>query len=412
MSKGAAVLPGRSRCMDSGTLSPLVEKFSDRLISFGHTRRTTARYLDSARHFCHWLWQTGVAPSDVNDALVEQFARHRCKCSGIHRARLSIEYVNRVRRFISFLAEHGVVRAAPPPGPEAVDKRVLEFQQWLRIHRGACECTIKRCGRLLMKLLPALGGDPADYDARLIRRVMIEEARERPRSYAKSMATALRGYLRFLAARGECRSSLDRAIPSIRQWRMSALPRYLPVSDIERLIASCDRTKPSGIRDRAILLLLARLGLRAGDIVMMRLDDIAWEEGTLRVRGKGRRETGLPLPQEVGDAVLDYLATVRPVVDCDRVFLRLVAPYRALAASTSISCVVKFALQRAGITNSPSRGANLLRHSAATAMLRAGATLEAIGAVLRHRSVDTTAHYAKVDIAALCQIAQPWPGEV
>jgi integrase/recombinase XerD len=177
------------------------------------------------------------------------------------------------------------------------------------------------------------------------------------------------------------------------------------------VIGSCDLTKPRGVRDRAILLLLARLGLRAGDVVAMRLDDIAWEEGTLRVCGKGRRESRLPLPQDVGDALLCYLSTARPVVDCDRIFLRSAAPCRPFSTSAAISCVVRSALQRASITGAPTRGANLMRHSAATAMLRAGATLETIGTVLRHQSIDTTAHYAKVDIAALCQIAQPWPGE-
>ena len=225
------------------------------------------------------------------------------------------------------------------------------------------------------------------------------------------MTTALRGYLRFLAARGACCPWLDQAVPTIPQWRLSALPRYLPVADVERLIGSCDLTKPHGIRDRAILLLLARLGLRAGDIVGLRLDDIAWAEGTLRVRGKGRREIRLPLPQDAGDALLDYLERARPPVDDHRIFLRSSAPHRPLGSSSTVSSVVRLALIRAGISGAPSCGANLLRHSAATGMLRAGAALDAIGTVLRHRSADTTAHYAKVDVAMLRQVAQPWPGE-
>ena len=181
------------------------------------------------------------------------------------------------------------------------------------------------------------------------------------------MTTALRGYLRFLAAHGVCRPWLDRAVPVIPQWRLSALPRYLPPADVERLIASCDLTKPHGIRDKAILLLLARLGLRAGDILGMRLDDIEWDEGTLRVRGKGRREVRLPLPQDAGDALLDYLERARPRVDDDRMFLRSSAPYRSFAGPCAISDVVRLALKRAGIADPPSRGTNLLRHSAATA---------------------------------------------
>jgi integrase len=264
---------------------------------------------------------------------------------------------------------------------------------------------------MVVRLLRGLGDDPRTYDAELVRRVILAEAERNSRPNVKTMTTALRGYLRFLAAHDACRPWLDRAVPVIPQWRLSALPRYLPPADVERLIASCDLTKPHGIRDKAILLLLARLGLRAGDILGMRLDDIEWDEGTLRVRGKGRREVRLPLPQDAGDALLDYLERARPRVDDDRVFLRSSAPYRSFAGPCAISDVVRLALKRAEIADPPSRGTNLLRHSAATAMLRAGATLDAIGAVLRHRSADTTAHYAKVDVAKLRQIAQPWPGD-
>jgi site-specific recombinase XerD len=177
------------------------------------------------------------------------------------------------------------------------------------------------------------------------------------------------------------------------------------------LVASSDVRGSGGLRDRAILLLLARLGLRAGDILEMCLADIDWSSGTLRVKGKGRCETRLPLPQDAGDAVLDYLANGRSSVDHDRLFHRLIAPFRPFSSSSAISHIVNLALKRANINDPPSRGANLLRHSAATHMLRRGATLQSIGAVLRHRSMETTAHYAKVDLTMLSQIAQPWPGE-
>jgi site-specific recombinase XerD len=156
------------------------------------------------------------------------------------------------------------------------------------------------------------------------------------------------------------------------------------------------------------LLLLSRLGLRAGDIRTLRLDDINWHEGTLRVSGKGRRQIRLPLPQDAGDALLTYLRRARPRVDLDQVFLCINAPVRSLQPPASVSNIVGLALRRAGITNPPSKGANLLRHSAATSMLRAGATLDAIGSVLRHRSADTTAHYAKVDVGMLQLVVQQW----
>jgi site-specific recombinase XerD len=183
----------------------------------------------------------------------------------------------------------------------------------------------------------------------------------------------------------------------------------LNASDVERVIEACDLHKPCGVRDRAVLLLLARLGLRAEDIVTMSLDDLDWRAATVRVRAKGRKEVCLPLPQDVGDAILEYLAHARPTTQLSRVFLCSNAPVRPFPATASVSDVVRLALQRAGITDPPSKGAHLLRHSAATAMLRNGASLDAIGTVLRHQSIDTTAHYAKVDVKLLADVTQPWP---
>ena len=401
-----------ARRMDAGPLQPLIDAFIGELQGRRHTALTISNYENAARHFGNWLCRSKIELSQIGEDVVERFARHRCRCPGARRQdSVSPKYVRRVRRFIRFLTDRDVLAATVLCDPKKIDLRVAGYQDLLRHHRGISERTIDRHGRMITRLLPALGAEPEIYDAALIRRVIIDEAKRSSRPHVKTMTTALRGYLRFLAAAGLCRPGLDYAVPTIPQWRLSALPRYLPASTVEQVIASCDLTKPQGIRDRAILLLLARLGLRAGDVLTMRLGDIAWNEGTIRVRGKGRREIRLPLPQDTGDALLEYLSRARPRVDDDRVFLRSLAPYRPFKRSSVISSVVQLALGRAGISDAPSRGANLLRHSAATSMLRAGASLDAVGTVLRHRSVDTTAHYAKVDVGMLQQIAQPWPGE-
>ncbi|MFC3725700.1 tyrosine-type recombinase/integrase [Neoaquamicrobium sediminum] len=410
MPKSNEVRPECSQLMDPGALRPFVEAFTSRLLTLGYARLTVSGYEDSARHFGQWLRRTKIAVAEVDDDAIRRFSRHRCRCPGIRRADyLSAKYVNRARRFVSFLAECGVVTPLRQDTSRAHDDQVLAFQTWLRRHRGISERTIRRHGRMVMRLLPALGRDPKLYDAGLIRQAILDEAQRSSPAYLKTMTMALRGYLRYLAARGLCQPGLDQAIPAVPQWRLSALPRYISTAEVDRVIASCEVTTPRGIRDRAILLLLARLGLRAGDVRDMRLDDINWREGTLRVRGKGRREIRLPLPQAAGDAIIDYLREARPHAACEQIFLRTVAPHQPLASS-SVSSIVRLALERAGIDDAPSRGANLLRHSAATGMLRAGATLDTIGTVLRHRSVDTTAHYAKVDVNMLLQIAQPWPG--
>jgi site-specific recombinase XerD len=216
-------------------------------------------------------------------------------------------------------------------------------------------------------------------------------------------------FLRFLIAEGRCRAGLLGAIPVLAHWRLSSLPRYVPPEAVERVIDSCDESSPVGKRDRAILLLLARLGLRAGDIVQMRLEDIDWKGAWVHVSGKGRRQTRLPLTQEVGDAIVSYVQESRPRSHTDTLFLRSRAPFRGFRSHPAVSVIVATAFRRAGIKR-PSRGAaHLLRHSVASSMLRQGASLQELSALLRHRSIDTTQIYAKIDVTSLQQIAQPWP---
>lgn len=308
-----------------------------------------------------------------------------------------------------FLRDKGVVPSPAPPATPVIEPHVVKFQEWLRLHRGIATVSINQHRDKIIRMLPALGSDPTKYYAALVRQVILDESRQCSKHHIKSLISSLRMYLRFLATCGECSPWLDRAIPSPIHWRLSALPRYLSATDVERLVDSCSLSTAAGLRDRAILLLLARLGLRSGDVWAMRLGDIEWEEGTLKVCGKGRQEVRLPLPQDAGDALLDYLTKARPNTGADRVFLPILAPYRLFRRAAFVGDVVKLALKRAGITNAPSHGAHMLRHSAATAMLRGGASLEAVGTVLRHRSVETTAHYAKVDRLMLNRVVQPWP---
>jgi site-specific recombinase XerD len=188
------------------------------------------------------------------------------------------------------------------------------------------------------------------------------------------------------------------------------MPRYILKDDVERVIASCDLTTTRGLRDRAILLLLARLALRGGDVASLCLDDIDWDKALIRVAGKTRHAVALPLPQDVGDALLAYIERARPRTDTTKVFMRTIAPCRPFSCSSPISIIVREALKRAGVKNVNLRGAYLLRHSAATHMLRSGATLEEVGTLLRHRSPETTAIYAKVDTTMLACVAQPWMG--
>ncbi len=229
-------------------------------------------------------------------------------------------------------------------------------------------------------------------------------------SRTKSTVTATRAFLRFLAATGRCPVGLDHAIPGYASWKLSTVPRFLEPGEVQCVLEACVAEEARGQRDRAVLLLLARLGLRAGEVAGLTFRDIDWGNGRIAVCGKARRQEWLPLPQKVGDAILRYLQEFRPALKSDHVFARVHAPLGPLTRG-SVTDIVRSALRRAGV-KAPINGAHVFRHSAATAMLRGGASLAAIGAVLRHRSPSTTAHYAKIDFDLLAEVAQPWPQEM
>jgi site-specific recombinase XerD len=274
-------------------------------------------------------------------------------------------------------------------------------------HRGVTEVTLRDYGERIVLLLNALGEYPRCFQAQNLRDFVLGYSRNHSIRTTKYTITAIRMFLRFLAAEGKCATGLEHAIPTLANWRLSTLPRYLSASDVNQVVDGCDDSTEVGARDRAIILLLSRLGLRSGDILGLRLSDIDWSKGSLVVSGKSTRQSKLPLTQEVGDALLTYLRC-RPAVDTDKVFIRVLAPIRPLKGPQSVAAIVKRALERAGV-QAPMQGAHLLRHSAATEMLRQGVPLQDIQTVLRHRSIETTTIYAKADVRLLKQIAQPWP---
>lgn len=396
---------GARRCWTT----PYLDEFVDDMRAAGYAVSSIADAVRGVEHLGIWGDARGLAVARFDDEVLGDFVGHlgRCACRGRHKGVFKPTRVV-ARQFLEYLRRTGVVPAAPRLAP-TTPPLVAVFSAWMREHRGLAARTISGYERSIAAFLMAEGDDPTRYTAAGVRAFVVACARTRSRAYAKWIVRAVRLWLRFLAAQGLGLVGLDAAVPTVPEWRLSALPRYLEPAVVERVIASCDRATQHGSRDRAILLLLARLGLRAGDIVGLRFGDLDWTQGTIRVCGKGRRTVLLPLPQEAGDALLAYLQDTRPRVALDAVFLCARAPYRPFAKSSSVADVVRLALARAGVTDAPSRGAHLLRHSAATAMLRAGSTLETIGAVLRHVSPDTTAHYAKVDVAMLATVAQPWP---
>ena len=318
--------------------------------------------------------------------------------------------MSQIRSFVQYLDATDVVSVQKMmPEPDA-GPAMGPFEEWLRHYRGIGEGTIFRHSRQAAMLVADLGPDPRSYDAAGIREALLGRYDGVSSSFAGKLASSMRMYLRYLALSDLCSPSLIDAVPTATTWRLAPLPRYIMPEQVEHVIACCDVTTPVGCRDKAILLLLARLALRANDIVALRLEDIDWRKALVQVCGKSKREECLPLPQDAGDGILDYIEKARPRVAEKRVFLRTMAPYRPLASSHAITGVVVRALKRAGLEKARPQGAHLFRHSAATNLLRFGQSLETISTLLRHKSMATTTIYAKTDAPMLHEIAQPWIG--
>ena len=391
----------------SSLVGPYLDGFAAVVRELGYCRLVGQWCITYAVHLGLWAAAEGVPLGALDEGAVRAFLAHLsgCRCPG-HRAGLHGVARARTEVFVRYLRSRGVVPL--PVLPVAPPALITGFCEW---QRGSAETTLRQYRAVAIALLGRLGDDPARYDAGAVRAAVQEVTGGHGTATARYVAKVARGFLRYLAVTGRCRPGLDAAILPVASWRRASLPRYVSADSVQRIIDACDATRPEGARDRAILLLLARLGLRAGDIVRLGVRDIDWVGARVRVVGKGRREARLPLPQEVGDALLVYLRARRAGVADDRVFLRARAPWRPLATSSCVSAIVTRAMVRAAVA-APTRGAHLLRHSAATAMLRDGISLPAIGVVLRHRSVETTAHYAKVDAELLRSVAQPWLGGV
>jgi site-specific recombinase XerD len=378
----------------------------------GYSVVTWRRYYAEAEHFSYWLRFTRQLGRDVDEDVIERFVQHRCRCPITRkRGKLAEPTGQKHRRrgasrFVAFLRARSVILPAAVAPNE--DQRVAAFRLWLKRHRGATDATIWRYVHEVLRWLSKLPTGPAAYDVTTVRDIVLKQPQSRSRSSVRLTVTVLRAYLRFLSARGECRPELAYAVPSTHR-RKTEIPRHIAQATIESIIASCDTTTPVGIRDKAIILLLVRLGLRAGDVWALRLADLDWASGRIAVKGKSRRPSALPLPQDAGEALLAYLNQARPRVSHERVFLRVQAPFRPFSSSSEIAGIVSRVLARSGIDGVPT-GAHVFRHSLATNMLRSGASLDAVGTLLRHSYRSSTAIYAKVDAPMLQRVAQPWPG--
>jgi site-specific recombinase XerD len=294
------------------------------------------------------------------------------------------------------------------------DQILADFSYYLQRERGLAPGSIARhlpvIRPFLCEVCPAGAKDLSKIDHADVVRYIERHARDGSPRSAKVMCWSLRAFLRYLHYQGLNPVALAVLVPSIRQWKLASLPTYLSAEQVQKVLDSCDRTSVIGRRDYAILMMLAKLGLRANEVATLTLDDIDWRSGEMRVRAKGRQCSRMPIPPDVGAAVVAYLRDARPKSSCRRLFLRTLAPRIGFASPGAITKIAKTALERAGVRGVAHRGAHLFRHSLATELLRSGATLSEIGQLLRHRSHDATRIYAKVDIDTLRTLSLPWPG--
>ena len=397
------------RRLRSGVIGSHLDSFVERLVDGGYAAATVRSQLSVLGHFAQWMVRRRCGIHELNDELVGTFVNDRTRRGRVHRGDAAT-----VHQFLAHLRVHDVVASPAPVVDESPLGRLQrQYEQYLTAERGLAPATVTNYrGFVRGFLTERFGEGPLDLralDVSTITTFVVRHAHTMSPGRAKLMVTALRSICHFLWQGGAIDRDLAACVPRMSDWRLATIPKYLSPEDVERLLQACDHRTSVGRRDHAILLLLARLGLRAGEVVALELDDIHWRAGEIMVRGSKRLpHDRLPLLSEVGEALATYVRRDRLPCTTRRVFLCTKAPRRGFTGPGTVSTIVRRALARAGLCPAI-KGAHLLRHSLATRMLRQGASLSEIGQVLRHRGVNTTEIYAKVDVAGLRALAQPWP---
>ena len=389
----------------TGPLAGHVVGFREDLSGRGYTVQVSDRNLRLLACVSRWMAERELSAEELTQPLLQDFLTARRR-EGYHHA-LSMRAL---MPLMAYLTGAGV--AQPPGVIEPVgllDVVVADYRHYLLGERALTPAVAGQYTRLARRFLSeVVRGEVSELSASSVTDYVVRECRSRPGGSARLLVTGLRSLVRFLFLAGHLEVDLASAVPGVAHWGGGSLPRAVSPAAVAALAAGCDVDTPAGLRDRAIIVLLARLGLRAGEVAALELEDLDWRSGELSVRTqKVARRDRLPLPVDVGEALVAYLRHGRPASTCRQVFLRLNAPITGLTGP-AVTGVVYRACDRCGL---PRAGAHRLRHSAATAMLAGGASLTEIGQVLRHARQDTTAIYAKVDQATLRRLVRPWPGD-
>lgn len=396
-------------CIYNGLLGPIIDAYAALLHQRGYKQKSARIQIRLIADFSHWIERQRLTASCVSQAIIDRYFHSRYQ-----RYRPRRDDHSTINRFVALLREKGI---APDPITSTIHTPLKQieddFKRYLAQERGlSLAAQVNYLPFILKFLHEHFGRGHLRFTCLCAKDVIGFVQRHAPKLTPKRaglMGTALRTFLRYLQLRGDIAIDLAACVPSVANWQLSTLPKFLQPHQVQCVLDHCDRQTPQGQRNYAILLLLARLGVRACEVVALTLDDINWDAADLTIQGKGARRAKLPLPYDVGEALALYLQQGRPSCSSRRVFIRLKAPLQGFANSIAISTIVARALKKAGV-QSPCMGAHLFRHTLATQMLHQGASLEEISQLLRHQSFNTTAIYAKVDLTALRSLAQPWPG--
>lgn len=394
--------------MHFGPLGNYIDSFAQVLMVQGYQTSTAKHKIRIVADLSRWLEHHGLCVKDLDETTLKEYLFYKGRRGSIFK----IESPT-LRALLEHLREMGVVADSVRVDDSMRSRIQSDFADYLAQERGLKQVTIDNYLSVARKFLSDQFGTgpivlkglhPNDIVRFILRNTETVSVKR-----AQLIVCSLRSFFRFLYQRGEIANDLSPSALTVANWHLSELPKFLEPEQVECLLQSCNQDTLIGQRDYVVLLLLARLGLRAGDVVHMTLDDIDWEVGELIVRGKSHRQERLPLPQDVGEAFVRYLSYGRPRCSSRRVFIRIKAPHKGFSSSVAICNIVRRALVRAKL-NPAFKGSHLLRHSLATQMLRGGASLSEIGDILRHQRLNTTLIYAKVDQIALRELAQPWPG--
>lgn len=387
-----------------------IDAFLDRLRVTHYSEVTLRKKRRVLCAFSRWMKNRNIDLVDLDESAMARFMKRLIDAPAdrVHCERAAL------RSFLAYLRAEAIVRSPTFGGQSAITHIYSRYLAYLRQDRGLAENSVLVYGPFIRDFLSSHdAGDggvlPNAVDAVTIRDHLLARSKGRSAEYTRLMTVALRSFCHFLFLRGDTARDLYESVPPVRKWRQSTIPTFLTPEQEEALIATTDRSTPRGLRDYAILLLLARLGLRAGEIVALELGDIHWRSGELVVHGKGQMVEHVPLTSEVGEAIAIYLRDGRGASASRRVFLRMWAPRVGLAGPAAIGHVVRLAFARAGFRPACRGAAHLFRHGLATTMIRHGASIAEIAEVLRHRSQDSTAIYAKVAFEDLRGVARSWP---